>query len=74
LKRSVGIIDPDIQINVEKELYSSQLLINCCLKLKLCSVRPQKVLAKVAKVVNKPDFECMVEGHTDNVPLTEMVF
>jgi chemotaxis protein MotB len=25
------------------------------------------VLAKVAKVVNdKPDFECMVEGHTDN--------
>jgi chemotaxis protein MotB len=26
-------------------------------------------LAKVAKVVNdKPDFECMVEGHTDNVP------
>jgi chemotaxis protein MotB len=27
------------------------------------------VLAKVAKVVNdKPDFECMVEGHTDSVP------
>jgi chemotaxis protein MotB len=24
LKRSVGINDPDIQINVEKELYSSQ--------------------------------------------------
>jgi hypothetical protein len=42
LKRSVGINDPDIQINVEKELYSSQLLINCCLKLKLCSVREQK--------------------------------
>jgi chemotaxis protein MotB len=29
------------------------------------------VLAKVAKVINdKPDFECMVEGHTDNVPFT----
>ena len=27
------------------------------------------VLGKVAKVVqSKPDFECMVEGHTDNVP------
>lgn len=27
------------------------------------------VLSKVAKVVkDKPDFECMVEGHTDNVP------
>ena len=26
-------------------------------------------MAKVAKVVNsKPDFECMVEGHTDSVP------
>jgi chemotaxis protein MotB len=38
-------------------------------------VSENRVLAKVAKVVNdKPDFECMVEGHTDNVPLTEMVF
>jgi chemotaxis protein MotB len=28
------------------------------------------MVLKVAKVVNdKPDFECMVEGHTDNVPL-----
>jgi chemotaxis protein MotB len=31
--------------------------------------KAKEVLAKVAKVVNgKPDFECMVEGHTDNVP------
>ena len=31
--------------------------------------RAKSVLAKVAKVVNdKPDFECMVEGHTDSVP------
>ena len=29
------------------------------------------MLGKVAKVVNnKPDFEIMVEGHTDNVPLS----
>ena len=29
--------------------------------------RAKDVLAKVAKVVNgKPDFECMVEGHTDS--------
>lgn len=29
----------------------------------------KEVLGKVAKVVNnKPDFEFMVEGHTDNVP------
>ena len=30
--------------------------------------RAQEILAKVAKVINsKPDFEAMVEGHTDNV-------
>jgi chemotaxis protein MotB len=33
--------------------------------------KAKNVLAKVAKVINdKPDFECMVEGHTDNVPFT----
>ena len=32
--------------------------------------RAREVLGKVAKVVNnKPDFEFMVEGHTDNVPI-----
>jgi len=31
--------------------------------------KAKEVLFKVAKVINsKPDFECMVEGHTDNVP------
>ena len=29
----------------------------------------KEVLAKVAKVINsRPTFECMVEGHTDNLP------
>jgi chemotaxis protein MotB len=33
------------------------------------SEQAKQVLGKVAKVVNaKPDFEFMVEGHTDNVP------
>ena len=33
------------------------------------SDRAKEILGKVAKVVNdKPEFECMVEGHTDNVP------
>ena len=32
--------------------------------------RAREILGKVAKVVNnKPDFEFMVEGHTDNVPI-----
>jgi chemotaxis protein MotB len=34
----------------------------------------KKVLGKVAQVVNnKPDFEFMVEGHTDNVPYRQDV-
>lgn len=32
--------------------------------------KAKEVLGKVATVVkNKPDFEFMVEGHTDNVPI-----
>ena len=35
----------------------------------LNSSRANEILGKVAKVINgKPDFEAMVEGHTDNVP------
>ncbi len=71
LKREVGINDPDIEINVEKGV----VFISIADKLLFQSgsynvtARAKEVLAKVAKVVNsKPDFECMVEGHTDNVP------
>ena len=33
--------------------------------------KAKEVLGKVAKVINsRPTFECMVEGHTDNVPFT----
>jgi chemotaxis protein MotB len=70
-KREVGINDPDIEINVEKGV----VFISIADKLLFQSgsynvtTRAKEVLAKVAKVVNsKPDFECMVEGHTDNVP------
>ena len=71
LKKAVGIDDPDIEINVEKGV----VFISIADKLLFTSgsynvtSRAKEVLAKVAKVVkSKPDFECMVEGHTDNVP------
>jgi chemotaxis protein MotB len=73
LKRSVGINDPDIQINVEKGVVFISIADKLLFKTGsyVVSERAKEVLAKVAKVVNdKPDFECMVEGHTDNVPLT----
>jgi chemotaxis protein MotB len=71
LKRTVGVDDPDIQINVEKGV----VMINIADKLLFksgsyeISDRAREILGKVAKVINdRPDFECMVESHTDNVP------
>jgi len=71
LKREVGISDPDIEVNVEKGVVfisiSDKLLFKSGSY--VVSDRAKEILAKVAKVINsKPDFECMVEGHTDNVP------
>jgi chemotaxis protein MotB len=71
LKSSVGISDPDIEINVEKGVVFISIADKLLFKSGSYDVtdRAKAVLAKVAKVVNdKPDFECMVEGHTDNVP------
>ncbi|HEX8575506.1 MAG TPA: OmpA family protein [Flavobacterium sp.] len=73
LKSSVGISDPDIQINVEKGVVFISIADKLLFKSGsyIVSDRAKEILAKVAKVVNdKPDFECMVEGHTDNVPFT----
>lgn len=70
LKREVGINDPDIEVNVEKGV----VFISIADKLLFQSgsynvtTKAKGVLAKVAKVVNsKPDFECMIEGHTDSL-------
>jgi chemotaxis protein MotB len=71
LKKAVGINDPDIEINVEKGV----VFISIADKLLFQSgsynvtTRANEILGKVAKVINsKPDFEAMVESHTDNVP------
>ncbi|WP_298420653.1 OmpA family protein [uncultured Kordia sp.] len=71
LKKAVGIDDPDIEINVEKGVVFISIADKLLFKSGSYNVtsRAKEVLGKVAKVVNsKPDFECMVEGHTDNVP------
>jgi len=71
LKKAVGIDDPDIEINVEKGVVFISISDKMLFKSGsyIVTDRAKDVLAKVAKVVNsKPDFECMVEGHTDNVP------
>ncbi|MCB4797569.1 OmpA family protein [Neotamlana laminarinivorans] len=71
LKREVGINDPDIEVNVEKGVVFISIADKLLFQSGSYNVtsKAKDVLAKVAKVVNsKPDFECMVEGHTDSVP------
>jgi chemotaxis protein MotB len=71
LKREVGINDPDIEINVEKGVVFISIADKLLFKSGNYNVteRAKEILAKVAKVINsKPNFEAMVEAHTDNVP------
>ena len=73
LKSSVGISDPDINVNVEKGVVFISIADKLLFKSGsyVVSDKAKDVLSKVAKVINnKPTFECMVEGHTDNVPFT----
>ncbi|MBW2937632.1 OmpA family protein [Aureisphaera sp. CAU 1614] len=71
LKKEVGLNDEDIQINVEKGVVFISLSDKVLFKSGSyeLSVRANEILGKVATVINsKPDFEALVEGHTDNVP------
>ena len=69
LKKAVGISDPDIEVNVEKGVVFISIADKLLFKSGSYNVtnRANEILAKVAKVINsKPDFEAMVESHTDN--------
>ena len=69
LKKEIGINDPDIEVNVDKAVVFISLSDKLLFKTGSYEVseRAKEVLGKVATVVNgKPDFECMVEGHTDS--------
>ena len=71
LKSVVGLNDEDIEINVDKGVVFISISDKMLFKSGSYEVsdKAKGVLAKVAKVVNdKPEIECMVEGHTDNVP------
>ncbi|WP_411766878.1 OmpA family protein [Winogradskyella sp. A3E31] len=71
LKKEVGINDPDIEINVEKGVVFISIADKLLFQSGSYTVtsRAKEILGKVAKVINsKPNFEAMVEAHTDNVP------
>lgn len=77
LKGALGNLDDqDIEINVEKGVVfvsiSDKLLFNSGSY--QVSAKAKEIIGKVATVVNsKPDFEFLVEGHTDNVPINREV-
>ena len=74
LKGVLGnLSDEDIEINVEKGVVyvsiSDKLLFRSGSY--TVTAKAKEVLGKVAQVVNdKPELEFMVEGHTDNVPIS----
>jgi len=71
LKKEVGLNDEDIEINVEKSVVFISLSDKLLFKSGSYTItdRAKEILGKVATVINgKPNFEAMVEGHTDNVP------
>ena len=73
LKGVLGNLDDeDITVQVDKGVVYVSLSDKMLFSSGSYNVTPRarEVLGKVAKVVNnKPDFEFMVEGHTDNVPI-----
>ena len=76
LKAAVGIDNPNIQVNVEKGVVFISIADKLLFKSGSYNVTDaaKTVLADVAKVINsKPDFEAMVESHTDNVPYSKGV-
>ena len=76
LKKEVGLNDEDIEINVEKGVVFISLSDKVLFKSGSYKIteRASEILGKVAIVINgKPDFEALVEGHTDNVPYSSGV-
>ncbi len=66
--------DEDIEINVDKGVVYVSISDKLLFRSGSYTVtsRAREVLGKVAKVVNdKPELEFMVEGHTDNVPISK---
>lgn len=74
LKKSLGDLnDTDVVVNVEKSVVFISLSDKMLFKSGSTelSTRAREVLSKVATVLNdKPDMEVLVEGHTDNVPIS----
>jgi chemotaxis protein MotB len=74
LKSSLGDLnDTDVTVSVEKGVVFISLSDKMLFKTGSTEISPRagEVLGKVATVINaKPEMEVLVEGHTDNVPIS----
>ncbi len=71
IKKAVGVDDKDIEVNVEKGVVMVSISDKFLFKAGSYEIntRANEVLGKVALILqDKPTFEVMIEGHTDNVP------
>ena len=68
-----GIEDKDVEIKVDKTVVMINLSDKMLFKTGSSNLTPKasEVLGKIASIVNeRPDFEVMIEGYTDNVPIS----
>ncbi|HPF91815.1 MAG: OmpA family protein [Flavobacteriales bacterium] len=78
LKSSLGNLnDTDVVVNVEKSVVFISLSDKMVFTSGSTTISPRakEVLSKVATVINsKPEMEVLIEGHTDNVPISRDCF
>lgn len=72
-----GIADSDVEIKVDKTVVFINLSDKMLYNTGSADLTPKatEVLGKIAQIVNsRPDFEVMVEGYTDNQPISRACF
>jgi len=72
-----GIEDRDIEISVDKTVVYINLSDKMLFRSGSSDITPRanEVLGKIAKIVeSRPDVEVMVEGHTDNLPISRACY
>lgn len=68
-----GIEDEDVEVEVDKTVVYINLSDKMLYESGSATITPRatEVLGKIAKIIeSRPDLEVMVEGHTDNVPIS----
>lgn len=72
-----GIEDDDVEVKVDKTVVFINLSDKMLFQSGSASITPRanEVLGKIAKIIeSRPDLEVMVEGYTDNVPISSDCF